>query len=136
MLNRPALILALTTALSACTSDDTTRSGLLEPYRADLPQGNYVTSEMLGQIKVGMTKLQVRRALGTPLLTDVFLPQRWNYVFSYRHANGRIDVRRVIVLFDGCEKVERIEADTLPEKENPNDPALPGFNEDNLKRAS
>lgn len=130
-----ALALAAAVGLAGCASSDTTRSGLLEPYRTDLPQGNYVTREMLDRVSLGMSKAEVRRALGSPLLTDVFLPDRWNYVFSYRHRNGRVDLRRVIVQFNAQERVSLIEADQLPEVEAPSDPALPGFRPEAFDRA-
>ena len=119
-----------TLALAACSSNDTTRSGLLEPYRSDLPQGNYVTQEMLDQIEAGMNDQQVARTLGSPLLRDVFQPRQWNYVFSYRHPNGRVDLRRVKIVFDDNNQVASIEADELPQNESPEDPALPGFRRD------
>src|SRR5690606_33875281 len=58
-------------ALAACSSNDPTRSGLHEPYRIDLPQGNYITREQVEQVREGMTRDQVRFALGTPLLGHV-----------------------------------------------------------------
>ncbi|MEZ5657332.1 MAG: outer membrane protein assembly factor BamE [Burkholderiaceae bacterium] len=121
-----AAILCLLLA-AGCASDDTTRSGLFEPFRTDLPQGNYVTQEMLEQISVGSSVEAVRRALGTPLLVDGFLPDRWNYVFRYKHPNGRVDQRHLTVQFDAERKVSRIDADDLPKSESPSDPALPGF---------
>lgn len=121
--------------LAACSTDDTTRSGIFEPYRSDLPQGNYVTSAMLKQITVGMSERSVRRVLGTPLLTDVFQPRQWNYVFSFRHPNGRVDLRRVRLKFDEAAKVSSIDADELPETESPSDPALPGFRRDAYGRS-
>lgn len=122
---RMALALAVASTLTACASTDRDRSGLLEPYRIDLPQGNYLTREMLGQVKLGMTRDQVRFALGSPLLTDVFLPDRWNYVFRYQHANGSAETRRVVIVFRN-DRVAQVEADPLPRAEDPNDPALPG----------
>jgi outer membrane protein assembly factor BamE (lipoprotein component of BamABCDE complex) len=119
--------LSLAALMAACTSDDTTRSGLFEPYRTDLPQGNYVTQEMLDQISVGASAEAVRRALGTPLLIDGFLPDRWSYVFRYKHPNGRVDQRHVSIVFDDDRRVSRIDADDLPTYESPSDPALPGF---------
>lgn len=123
-------LLAIVFSLTACSSDDTTRSGLFEPYRTDLPQGNYVTQDMLDQVNKGMNDREVARALGSPLLRDVFQPRQWNYVFSYRHPNGRIDLRRVRILFDENNQVAAIEADELPRNESPEDPALPGFRKD------
>jgi len=123
-------LLAFAFVLTACSSSDTTRSGLFEPYRTDLPQGNYVTQEMLDQISEGMNEREVARTLGSPLLTDVFQPRQWNYVFSYRHPNGRVDLRRVRILFNENDRVAAIEADELPQTESPADPALPGFRKD------
>ncbi len=113
-------------ALAGCAPRDTTRSGLFEPHRIDLPQGNYVTREMLAQVKPGMAPDEVRLALGSPLLTDIFQPDRWVYVFRYQHPSGEALTRRAVVYFrDG--RVERLEADEMPGREDPNDPALPGF---------
>ncbi len=121
--------------LAGCSTDDTTRSGIFEPYRSDLPQGNYVTSAMLKQVSIGMSERAVQRVLGTPLLTDVFLPRQWNYVFSFRHPNGRVDLRKVRIKFDETAKVSAIDADELPETESPSDPALPGFRREAYGRA-
>jgi outer membrane protein assembly factor BamE len=113
-------------ALAGCASDDRSRSGLFEPYRIDVPQGNYVDQTMLGQIKPGMTPEQVRFALGTPLLIDPFRPERWDYVFRFQHPNGSADMRRATVFFEAG-KVARIEADALPASDDGSDPALPGY---------
>ncbi len=121
-----ALALAAATLLGACASRDSSRSGIFEPHRIDLPQGNYVTGEMLDRVRPGMSPEQVRFALGSPLLVDVFRPERWNYVFRFLHANGDAELRRVVVVFEDG-RVARIDADPLPQVENPGDPALPGY---------
>ncbi|MFA7503914.1 MAG: outer membrane protein assembly factor BamE [Burkholderiaceae bacterium] len=123
------LVLAGTTLLGACASRDTSRSGIFEPHRIDLPQGNYVTGEMLERVQPGMSPAQVRFALGSPLLVDVFRPDRWNYVFRYLHANGDAELRKVVIVFEN-ERVARIDADPLPRVEDPSDPALPGYRPD------
>ena len=51
------------------------------PYRIDIQQGNFVSQDMVAQLKPGMSKEQVRLALGTPLLTDIFHADRWDYVY-------------------------------------------------------
>lgn len=124
---RPAVLAVMlgAAALAGCTSQRPDRSGLFEPYRTDLPQGNYVTKEMLDQVRPGMSREQVRAALGAPLLTPVFRNDRWDYVFRYQHASGKVDSRRVTIRFRD-DLVERIDADQLPEREDLNDPALPG----------
>ena len=120
--------LALATLLLAagCAQRDPNRSGLFEPFRTDLPQGNYLTREVLDQVKPGMTRDQVRFALGTPLLRHIFHPDRWDYVFRYQFPNGRAELRRATIMFSG-DRVTTIDATPLPDKEDPNDPALPGY---------
>ena len=130
---RGARLLALAGSVSVacalvqgCASKDPNRSGLLQPYRLSIPQGNYVTKTQLDQVKPGMSRDQVRFALGTPLVQDIFHPKRWDYVFSYRHANGRVEQRGATVIFGDDDKVARVEDRGLPERDDPTDPALPG----------
>lgn len=123
-------IVAVATAVAlgslGCASKDTTRSGLLEPYRTGLPQGNYLTREVVDQVREGMSRDQVRFLLGTPLLEHIFHTDRWDYVFSYRHPNGDTELRRVTVRFRN-DRVAAVEADPLPVREDASDPALPGY---------
>jgi len=121
-----ALTLGLVSVLGGCSSNDPSRSGLLQPYRTELPQGNYITRTMVEQIRPGMAREQVRSILGTPLLGHVFHADRWDYTFRFRHASGKAEQRNVSIRFkDGV--VSQVIADTLPEREDPTDPALPGF---------
>ena len=87
------------------------------PYRPTIQQGNFISEEMLAQLKVGMTRDQVRFILGTPLLADVFHADRWDYPFRLARGNGETTSSRVTVFFkDG--KVERFDGGNLPtEKE-------------------
>src|SRR5687767_12705852 len=39
----------------------------LSPHKIDIQQGNYVTQDMVDKLKPGMSRSQVRFALGTPL---------------------------------------------------------------------
>jgi outer membrane protein assembly factor BamE len=111
--------------LAACRAPDPDRSGVLEPYRVSIPQGNYLTKENLGQVRPGMTPEQVRFALGTPLVQDPFRPDRWDYVFRFQRANGQAVLRRATVVFEDA-KVARVEDVGLPERDDPTDQALPG----------
>lgn len=120
------ILIATAALLGACAGSDTARSGIFSPHRIDLPQGNYVTGEMLERVKPGMSPEQVRFALGSPLVVDIFRPQQWNYVFRYLHANGTAELRRVVIVF-ADDRVARIDADPLPETEDQSDPALPGY---------
>lgn len=122
----PALVLAATVVSGCAPTDPRSRSGPFSPYRIDVPQGNYVDQAMLAQVREGMTRDQVRFALGTPLLVDPFRPDRWDYVFRFQHPNGAADLRRATVYFaEG--RVARIEAEALPASDEGSDPALPGY---------
>ena len=85
----------------------------LTPYRMEVQQGNYVTQEMLAQLKPGLTRDQVRFVLGTPLVSDIFHGERWDYVFMRQRANsGEVEYRRIVVFFqDG--KLKRVEGDVV-----------------------
>ena len=50
----------------------------ITPYRIEIQQGNFVSQEMVSQLKPGMSKDQVRFVLGTPLITDSFHADRWD----------------------------------------------------------
>ena len=83
------------------------------PYRPDIQQGNFVSQEMLAQLKVGQTREQVKFILGTPLLTDVFHADRWDYPFYLARGNGELTSARVSVIFKD-NVVERFEGGNLP----------------------
>lgn len=83
------------------------------PYRVDVRQGNFVTQEMVAQLKPGLTRDQVRFVLGTPLVNDVFHADRWDYVYRFQPGRGELQQRRLSVFFvDG--KLARVAGDTAP----------------------
>ncbi|WP_227814252.1 outer membrane protein assembly factor BamE [Nitrogeniibacter aestuarii] len=71
----------------------------VRPYKLDVRQGNFVTQEMISQLKKGMSKDQVRFALGTPLLTDIFHVDRWDYVYRFEPGYGEPEQRVITVFF-------------------------------------
>jgi outer membrane protein assembly factor BamE len=87
--------------------------GFLRPYRPDIQQGNFVSREMISQLREGMTQDQVRFILGTPLLTDVFHANRWDYPFRIRKGNGETTSSRVTLYFDN-NRLTRIVGGDLP----------------------
>lgn len=87
---------------------------IFNPYRPDVVQGNFISKEQLEMVRPGMYKEQVRQALGTPLLNDIFHADRWDYVFVYKAGNtGRVEERKVILYFDGL-VLKKIDAQPLP----------------------
>jgi len=87
--------------------------GFLSPYRIDVQQGNFVSREMVSQLRAGMTPDQVRFVLGTPLLTDIFHADRWDYPFRLQKGNGDITTSRVTVFFKD-NRLDRFEGGDLP----------------------
>ena len=55
-------------------------------HRMDVQQGNALTKEMLEKIEVGMEQRKVRRIAGTPLITDPFRDNRWDYIYTFKHG--------------------------------------------------
>lgn len=88
-----------------------TVAGCVRPYQIEIQQGNVVTREMIDKLKPGMTKNQVRFVLGTPLVTDEFHPDRWDYVYLYKKdAASPVQRQQLTVIFDG-DAMKRIEGD-------------------------
>lgn len=83
------------------------------PYRVTIQQGNFISQEMLAQVKTGMTKDQARFILGTPLLADVFHGERWDYPFRLQKGSGETTTSRIALFFKD-DKIERIENGVLP----------------------
>lgn len=80
-------------------------------YQAALSQGNLLKQEDLDQVKVGMTRNQVRFLLGTPMIDDPFHEERWDYVYYLKLGRDNASYKRwVSVFFDG-DNVSRIVAD-------------------------
>lgn len=84
----------------------------ITPYRIDIRQGNYITQEMVAQLKPGMTRDQVRFILGTPLVADIFHAERWDYIYSFRPGRGEMQLRRLAVFFED-NKLARVAGDVV-----------------------
>ena len=96
-----SLFLALTAAFSL--------AGCV--YQAPIAQGNFLKQDDIDQVEVGMTRSQVRFLLGTPMISDPFHSDQWDYVYYLK--TGRRDAifkRWVSVRFDG-ERVSDIVLD-------------------------
>jgi outer membrane protein assembly factor BamE len=93
-------------------------------YRMDIQQGNYLEGKTVNQLKVGMTRSQVRYVLGTPMVEDVFDKNRWDYIYYFKRGYGhRPTESRVIVYFTG-DKVQRLALYNVP-KGRPYGPGRP-----------
>ena len=83
-------------------------------YRPTIQQGNVVTQEQVNELTPGMTRRQVRFVLGTPMLTDVFHADRWDYAYSIGEGSRPEDKRLVTVFFEE-DRLVRIAGDLRPQ---------------------
>jgi len=101
-------------------------SKLLTVYKIDVQQGNALDTEMVNKVQVGMTKEQVQYILGSPLITDAFHPERWDYIYLFTPGYGEQERKQFTVIFDRDEVIELskkniVEGDTAGIKRNPED---------------
>jgi len=82
-------------------------------YRPTIQQGNVVSQDAVDGLQPGMSKSQVRFVMGTPMLTDVFHNNRWDYVFTRGKGSTPTEFQRVAVFFED-ERLARIEGDLRP----------------------
>jgi len=102
---RAILALPLLLALTGCNM----------LYKQSVQQGNLLETEQVDALKPGMTKRQVMLVLGTPALQSPFHDNRWDYVSSFKDADGVVDLKRLTVVFEDNVLV-RIEGDYEPGK--------------------
>ena len=86
--------------LSACGSR------LLTVHKIDVQQGNALDAEMVDKIILGMNKEQVRYVLGSPLISDSFHPDRWDYIYLFTPGYGEQQRRQLTLTFDRNELID------------------------------
>ena len=91
-------LVLLSTLLASCSY---LSSPVLSPYKMDIRQGNYVTPEMREKLKLGMSKSQVRYVLGTPMISDAFHGNRWDYIYSLEQRGEVVEKQRLTLYFEG-----------------------------------
>jgi outer membrane protein assembly factor BamE len=106
--SRTLLVAASCALIAACSY----KPSFINEYKIDIQQGNVLTQEMVSQLKPGQTRDQVRFLLGTPLVTDIFHQQRWDYVYRYLNGQtGQVESRKFTVYFDNEGRLERVAGD-------------------------
>ena len=119
-----AFPLAAALSLAACKSVEVPKVPGITPYRMVIQQGNFISQEMVSQLKPGMTREQVRFILGTPLVADIFHADRWDYVFFRETPDGKKEQRNLSVVFEK-DKLARVLGDLLPSQGST--PSTTGF---------
>lgn len=112
------LIAVACLVLASCSSGSMSSSAAnpvnwITPYKIDVIQGNFVSMEQVEQLKVGMTRDQVKGVLGTPLMASVFHADRWDYVFTLKRQGVEPQSLKYTVFFKD-DLLERFEGDAMP----------------------
>lgn len=107
-----SLVVRAVAALVFCTLTLTACKEVRLPgvYRIDIQQGNVITQEQLALLEAGMEKRKVRFILGTPLVTDAFNQNRWDYYYSLEKLREERVQRIISVFFDG-DRLVRVAGD-------------------------
>lgn len=116
---RGTLIAVATVAvLAGCSTYDSLTQRIAQsitPYRITVVQGNFVSKEAAAQMQVGMSRAQVKQLLGTPLLTDMFHADRWDYVFYFKRGSASVVQQRdFVIMFAGDRVASWSGGDDLP----------------------
>jgi outer membrane protein assembly factor BamE len=105
-----ALTLVVVIALSGCTYLNPANWGA---YHIEVQQGNLVTQDAVAQVKIGMTRSQVRFLLGTPLLTDPFHSDRWDYKYQLFQKDVKTQDKLLTLTFKD-DTLVKIEGEAMP----------------------
>jgi outer membrane protein assembly factor BamE len=94
-------------------------------YRIDIQQGNFLEAKDIDRVAVGMTRVQVRSLLGTPMVADPFEGWRWDYVYYMKKGRWRKPEQRHFIVFFEEDKVTRIDRpdQNVPKKADQTEPA-------------
>ena len=84
-------------------------------YKMNIQQGNYLVADSVSQLKEGMTRSQVRYLLGTPMISDPFEAQRWDYIYTLKHGHRRKLDRSHFVVYFAEDKVTKVDKLDLPD---------------------
>ena len=68
-------------------------------FQVVISQGNLVDQEMLDKLEVGMTESQVKFVMGTPLISDTFYPDRWDYFTSVIQGENTYTNQKITLFF-------------------------------------
>lgn len=110
---RAASLLAALAAAALLAGCGVPRALGIAPYRIEVQQGNYVSQDMVAQLKEGMSKDQVRQIMGTPLLIDIFHGERWDYFYSRETTDGKKEKRGLAIFFQDS-KMIRVAGEAAP----------------------
>ncbi|PCJ15980.1 MAG: hypothetical protein COB04_12170 [Gammaproteobacteria bacterium] len=99
------LVIILTLSITGCS-----QFRFPGVFKIDVGQGNIVESTEVEQLRIGMSERQVKFLLGSPLIQDIFHPDRWDYFYSLKKGKEGTTQKRLTIYFKEG-KLDRIEGD-------------------------
>lgn len=84
-------------------------------YRIAIQQGNLLEPDAVDQVQVGMSRSAVEFLLGTPMVSDPFHENRWDYPFYLKVGRSRDVQRSWLVIYFEDGRVSRIDRDVALE---------------------
>ena len=111
-MNKTSALVALAalTLLGACSAE---RVSHFPSYKLKVVQGNEPDPRAIASLQGGMSREQVRFVLGTPLVSDIFHADRWDYVYRFQPGKGASQERRLTVIFEDG-RLARLDGDVRP----------------------
>ncbi|MEJ0005330.1 MAG: outer membrane protein assembly factor BamE [Steroidobacteraceae bacterium] len=89
-------VIALTCTASGCV------------YKVTIQQGNFLEKRNTDQLANGMTRVQVRYLLGTPMVPSIFDNDRWDYLY-YIKVGRQLPFQRQLTVYFKDDKVDKID---------------------------
>ena len=83
-------------------------------YEVVISQGNLIDQEMIDKLEVGMTESQVKFVMGSPLISDTFYPNRWDYFTSVTQGSKTYTEQKISLYFED-NKLSRWEGELISE---------------------
>jgi outer membrane protein assembly factor BamE len=100
------MVFSILLSLSGCS--------YFQVHRMDIEQGNIVSADAVSHIHIGMTQADVKSALGEPVLSNVFDPNRLDYVYTYKPGNGK-SVEKYLTLIFRNDRLTEIKGNLNPQ---------------------
>ncbi|HEY4365993.1 MAG TPA: outer membrane protein assembly factor BamE [Steroidobacteraceae bacterium] len=88
-------------------------------YRIDIQQGNFLDTKDIDRVTVGMTRLQVKSLLGTPMVADPFEGWRWDYIYYFKRGRWTKAEQTHFTVYFEEDKVTRIDRSGKPAETKP-----------------
>jgi outer membrane protein assembly factor BamE len=107
------ILIPVSILLASCSEMAMPKLFTFSPHKIEIRQGNLISQEMRERLKPGMTRLQVRAVLGTPLVSDPFHANRWDYVYRLEQSGKLVDNQHLTLYFDG-DRLARIDDGGMP----------------------